>query len=290
MCLLLPKNGIGGGVNKRLDQKDPIAKIPGLGESRREKSVLKYLVIFFCTAALMIGFAKTIEPRMEPLQMKVSVIIPCAGKHFELLPNLLDLYRQQTCLPDEVVISLSSIETLKAEEIDALENSPWPFKVSILRAEGKQSPGLNRNIAVSHATGDVIISQDADDLPHPQRVEIIKYMFENYAVDHLLHKWIAEGEAITPYEKNHVPIHGFDRYDDIGRTALGDRMHNGNNACSRAVVDRIHWVDVKKLDSDQDVKFNRDVYDAFEHTAVIPCELIVYRWRLSVLLQNQKND
>jgi len=240
----------------------------------------------FSLAIFSLGFTNPIVRREHPEAKKISVIIPCAGQHFQLLPPLLDHYRQQTSLPDEIVISLSSTEHLKKEEIDALENSPWPFTLKIHRFTGKQSPGLNRNIAASHTTGDVIISQDADDLPHPQRVEIIKFIFENYVIDHLMHKWAPENASLTPYDKDQVQVYGFDAFDEIYKSPLGDHLHNGNNASSREVVNQIRWVDVKTLDVDQDVKFNRDVYKAFKNNAVIPCELIVYRWQFSALQSN----
>lgn len=242
--------------------------------------------IFFSFVLFTLGFANPIQRREHPEEKKISVIVPCAGQHFKLLAPLLERYRQQVCLPDEIVISLSSIEHLQKEEIDALEKGPWPFDLKIYRFTGKQSPGLNRNIAVSHTIGDVIISQDADDLPHPQRVEIVKFIFENYIVDHLMHKWVAENSPLVPYDKAQVQIYRFDAYDDIYKSPLGERLHNGNNAFSREVSKIVQWVDVKKLDVDQDVKFNRDVYKAFKNNAIIACDLLVYRWGLSALQSN----
>lgn len=235
---------------------------------------------------LWIALGHALERKISPSPMTVSVIVPCAGQHLQFLPRLLEEYVKQTCLPDEIVISLSSVEHLKKEEIDALENRSWPFLLKILRFIGKQSPGLNRNLAAMQTGGDILISQDADDLPHPQRVEIVKFFFENYEIDHLLHKWLPEEGEIAIYDKTEIAVKHFDAYDEIYKTSFGDHLHNGNNALKREVARKIPWDDVKTLTSDHDVKFNRDVYDTFRNTLVIDCPLLIYRWKHSALQSN----
>ena len=148
----------------------------------RKNMYNKMIFLFIFLIFSVQGSAKTIVKREFTEPLKTSIIIPCAGAHFQHLNVLLQSYEHQTCLPDEVVISLSSTEELNISEIDTMENNAWPFKIKILRTFGKQSAGLNRNIASSHATGDIFIYQDADDIPHPQRVEIVKFLFENYFI------------------------------------------------------------------------------------------------------------
>lgn len=237
---------------------------------------------------LLISFSSLfgVERRSVREPMKISVIIPCAGQHFQFLSPLLIAFQTQTSPPDEIVISLSSIEHLEKEEVDALEQKRWPFHVKIIRSVGKQSPGLNRNIAANQTTGDVIVSQDADDLPHPQRIEIVKFIFENYVVDHLLHKWIPEGEPFVLHQLDQIELTRFEHLDDLFASPFGDHLHNGNNAISRDVMNQIKWIDVKDLTGDRDVQFNHDVYAKFKNTAVIPHGLIVYRWNYSALLSN----
>lgn len=230
-------------------------------------------------------FGKEVHPREKPIPLKISVIIPCAGSHVHHLIPLLTLLGQQSSLPDEVVISLSSIEKLDESKVDQIERGPWPFSVKLLRFRGKQSAGLNRNLAASHVSGDVIICQDADDLPHPQRVEIVKYLFEHYEIDHLIHNFVC-GERNPPlYEKESAPLYSFDDYDGISSLSIFDNhIHNGNICCTVHVARALSWDDVKSLECDHDVQFNRNVYRRFRNTAVIPLELITYRPELSAYL------
>jgi len=93
----------------------------------------------------------------------------------------------QTVLPDEVVISLSEIDKLNPALIKKFENKKYPFPVKLIKHRELLWAGPNRNSACEHAIGDIFICQDADDLPHPQRIEIIKYFFENFDVNHLIH-------------------------------------------------------------------------------------------------------
>lgn len=215
--------------------------------------------------------------RASPQEMTLSVVIPCSGVHFQHLAFLLKEYARQTRLPDEVVIGLSLIETLPKEEIAALETQRWPFRLKLLKHEGKRSAGMNRNVACTRATGDVILCQDADDLPHPQRVEIVKYLFENYEIEHLLHEWIPpEGEFLT-YDKEEVLPERFKKYDEITW-----EVHNGNVCLLRSLTKYSHWDDV--FFCDHDTHFNRAVYRRCKNTAVIHSKLVMYRRYLSSFL------
>ncbi len=246
-------------------------------------NILYFLSVLSFLAAPLFG--KTVHPREKPVPLKISVIIPCAGQHIQHLSPLLTLLGQQTCLPDEVVISLSSVETLMESKVDEIEKGSWPFSVKLLRFRGAQSAGLNRNIAASHVSGDVMICQDADDLPHPQRIEIVKYLFEHYEIDHLIHNFVFDGTIPPLYEKESTPLYSFDDYDAISSLSIfHDHIHNGNICCTVHVARALPWDDVRTLECDHDVQFNRNVYRRFKNTAVIPLELITYRPELSAYL------
>ncbi len=110
----------------------------------------------------------------------VSVIIPCYYKHADQLPMLLEHLCNQSTLPEEVVISLSEADKCERWIVESIEGAIYPFKVKLLQTNEKLPAGSNRNIACRNAKGDIFITQDADDIPHVQRVEIIKFVFENY--------------------------------------------------------------------------------------------------------------
>lgn len=249
----------------------------------REKHLHKMAVEYYIPAK-----------RIEPESFYVSVVIPCAASHFCHLFSLLGSYQNQTRLPDEVVISLSQIELLNCCEIDALEEMSWPFVCKILRHNGKRSAGVNRLLACKSASGDLIVCQDADDIPHPQRIEIVSYVFENYPICHLLHMYTLKKDVSLTYEgefcsysKEEIPLYSFPRYDDLYRTPIFDcSLHNGNICFLRPLIESVQWDDV--FECDHDVKFNRDVYRLFQNHGAIPCDLMIYRPQFSAFNQANK--
>lgn len=217
-------------------------------------------------------------------RLKTSIIIPCHYRHAIHLDELLKLYERQTVLPDEVVISLSESDKVSSEIIDNLNNGPWSFPVKLICSTKKQYAGTNRNIACDHATGDIFIAQDADDIPHPQRVEIIKYIFEKHSIDHLMHSWIL-GKS---HQNN-----DFARFDDFiysnmdlvpliyTKSFQESWLHhttNGNIAISKEVFTKIRWSGRR---TGQDVEFNTKVYQNFKKTVIVKVPLLIYRNYLS---------
>ena len=233
-------------------------------------SFMRFL-FFFC-ALFQAAFA--IERRDEPLNMKMSVIVPCHADHFHFLQNLLTEFEHQTVFPDEIVISVS--EAFKIASFAELEGKKWPFALKILKHQRSFLPGRNRNEACACATGDVFICQDADDLPHPQRVEIVKYLFENYHVDHLLHQWIYSHEKFTPcaIEQLEQRCSSFRSYDLVDIPFV----HNGSASFIRSIFDKVHW---SARGIHEDVLFNRAAYSQSKYHIVLQVPLLMYRFELS---------
>lgn len=217
------------------------------------------------------------QPRKEKLPMTTSVIVPCVARHFFWLSGLLESYQNQTVHPNEVVISLSEVEKLSSKEIDDLEKGKWNFNLKILRNNGIILDGENRTIAMDHATGDILIFSDADDLVHPQRVEIAKYIFENYIVDHILHSYSFSRDKLISVNKEQIPTLHFGSIYEVIRFA---RTHacpitTGSPCFISKIGKQIKW------HSTQDVEYNNAVYHHFKNTIVIPVPLILYRSHLS---------
>lgn len=225
---------------------------------------MKHLLLFLCISAS--AFALT-----------TSILVPCHPDHFPLLHSLFICYREQTVPPDEIVVSLSEAPKVDREALAALEKSPWPFAVKILKHKEKYTPGRNRNEACRASTGDIVICQDADDLPHPQRVEIIRFLFESSNIDHLLHQWISSQEKFELYDIQTVKsqITSFRTYDVIDIPGI----HNGNNAFRRYVFDQVHWKPTTTIQ--EDVLFNRSAYVFFRHCQILKLPLLMYRPELS---------
>ncbi len=244
------------------------------------------LCVFLCCLS-PVFCALPPEKYPERQHMRTSVVVPCCQKHFKHLRGLLQYYTEQTQLPDEVVISLSDVEQINREEIDNLEHLSWPFILKIIKSEGRKSAGDNRNIAVAHCSNEVVLCQDADDIPHPQRVEIVKFVFENYHVDHLMHLYLfdrilgpeARFSLYVPEEVElvHYSIYSGDPFNTLNRWGYG--VHNGNICISKELGLQYKWD--TRFWHGEDVDFNVDVYNRPFRTIVVRAPLLFYRYGLS---------
>ena len=217
--------------------------------------------------------------------LSTTVIIPCVASHFHYLEPLLQAYAAQTKLPDEIVIALCQVECLEEGAVAALESRPWPFALKILCYLGRQSAGVNRNLACEVASGALLLCQDADDLPHPQRVEIVNYLFTRHRLEHLIHGWLSEEEAIPVFRSDLLPLNKFRAFDDITRFYSLEtprarfQPHYGNVCLLAEVAKKVKWEN--SLEFDRDVAFNQKVYAAFTQLGATPSPLVIYRQHLS---------
>ena len=137
--------------------------------------------------------------------MKTSLVIPATNGNFNYLQCILSHYRDGTVKPDQVVISLSNAHLVKKKKIEELEKKFENIfqNLKIVQHDKVMVQGPNRDAASMAADHDIIISNDGDDIPHPQRIEVIKYFFENYDIMHLNHSYQTRNET-TFVPINHV--------------------------------------------------------------------------------------
>lgn len=214
----------------------------------------------------------------------VSILIPCHYSHFPLLEPLLIAYANQTLVPNEVVISLSEYRQLSHASILALEEQAWPFKLILLKQEKKCCAALNRKYAAAASSGDLLMFQDADDLPHPQRVEIVKFLFDHYRIDHLIHSFIREGEEFVPYNMALIPVQRTEFNFLITGIPIAEGefipLHNGNCSVSRQAIRLGAWQFGNE--PGEDLHFNMSALSRFPRSSyVTPLGLIAFRTRLS---------
>jgi glycosyltransferase involved in cell wall biosynthesis len=242
----------------------------------------------------------------------VSVVIPCERSHIQFLPELLNALKNQSVIPTEVVISISSTNSQDDFLICQIAQDKYPFIFKLLSTSKRQFAGENRNIAISHSKGDIIICQDADDLPHRQRVEIIRNLFQETRFDYLLHLHFLAKSEITyeDYQKYNAleyPVNTFEflvinpatdlfkipkthpefftRYlhDPALLRSLG--IHFGNCSFKRNVFDQVQYSSMR---SGQDVNFFSNVIRKFDNILLLNLPLIYYiNSRSTMLIREQ---
>jgi glycosyltransferase involved in cell wall biosynthesis len=233
---------------------------------------------------LVLSLSAFAEMRETPQKMSVSVIIPCHARHFVHIFPLLQHLQNQTSMPEEVVISLSSIQLISSAEVDSMEKYPWRFSLKILRSKEAIASGRNRNIATQASKGDIVIYQDADDIPHPQRIEIVRNLFQTRKIDHLLHGWIPESGQFVRYNPEFTPTFEFSSFLTMMQfmDANGLSVQNGHPCCTREAANALPWAEDFSDDGvGEDMRFNKTAYELFPNRIVIPEKLLLYRIGLS---------
>ncbi len=267
--------------------------------------VLLRLIFLFCLSCHVVIAKEKIR------NVKISVIVPCVSRHIVFLPSLLEELKKQSRLPDEVVISISEADPSYYLDVENLKVQQWPFALKLLSSQEKQSTGKNRNIAAKHSSGDVLLLQDADDLPHPQRIEILGYIFEHYSIDYVLHQWMPGDtwRANSPASFKNCPD-GFLRYNhkeirnrvislkenDITHREISDlqSVHDvinsrlfkmceskmkyitwGSAAISRKVYETLRWQEDYR--QGEDVIYGHKVIKKFHRFFLLPMPLIKYQ-------------
>ena len=124
------------------------------------------------------------------MTIKVGVAIPCFQGHIERLFDLLKSIQNQTILPDKVVVSCSSSSSFYYKE------EKYNFPLEVIPIEDKKSAAQNRNIAASRLNDmDYITFIDADDVMHPQKIEILIDTINKYNSDIILHNFFLSDET-----------------------------------------------------------------------------------------------
>jgi len=134
--------------------------------------------------------------------MKKSVVIPSTDKHFKYLDKVFLSYVDQTMRPEEIVVSIANGHLVDKEEIRKLKNKySWYFQnVEIILHDRAVPEGPNRGEGTKVASNELIMYNDSDDLAHPQRVEIVDTLFNEYDINHLNHSYSFE-EQFDPITK-----------------------------------------------------------------------------------------
>jgi glycosyltransferase involved in cell wall biosynthesis len=210
----------------------------------------------------------------------IGVAIPCYKGHLGALPHLLDSIEKQTRKPERVAISCSSTEPSDV----SLSLDSYSFPVELILHSDKKAAAENRNCAADHLTTDILTFMDADDIMHPQRLEVINTCFTKYTdVKILLHHYEMDATISLPHYENLDCFH-FNRLFRCphGSTQHADYLfqsvvHNGQPSVTRHVFDQIRFDESPHAYTREDTLFCTTVISMFPYqTAYCPYKLSTY--------------
>jgi len=230
--------------------------------------------------------------------MTISLIIPTTPNHFKYLKCVLNHYLNGTIIPDEVIISISNSHQINRDVINSLKNdfNNQFSRFLLVENDFRVEEGPNRGKGSEYSECDILTYHDSDDLPHPQRIEIIKYFFENFDILHLNHSYTFETKfenidikniqyksSDELYSKYFKGILSETRpskvYDDNGNSlpygsGFGWAICGGPTSIKKEVLSKIKWG--QTMDVSYDYDFSMDSLFYLKKSIIINTPLIWY--------------
>lgn len=177
-------------------------------EGARRLSTSTIRLIFFFSSLLVLAIVLKILAGESREQVNgqdpgglsnISVCIPAIPSDWKAgsLRRCLKSIQRQTLQPFSVIVAISEATDGVANAIhDEYSSFLSPVPLIITHTEGVALAGPNRNAAAYVATSSILTFIDADDVMHPQRIEILSEAFRlNPELELLMHAYSAE-EAI----------------------------------------------------------------------------------------------
>jgi len=218
--------------------------------------------------------------------MKISLCVPVTYRHTSFIPVILKNIETFSEMPDEVVFSISEVNTQEKQDLlkKIFSEINSQLKLVIDISSSKKLAGANRNMCINNATNDILIFQDVDDITHPNRISIIKKAFqENEDMVHLTHSYepvnlssnyvfqsVIEIPKVQKIDKEEVKKRGSYCFGEIP-------IHNGSPSFKKSKIGNVRYkeqVNQYKVYEDQD--FNIDVLNETDSCYFLNMDLYKY--------------
>lgn len=187
----------------------------------------------------------------------IGVAISCYVNHLPELIELFDSIEIQTKLPDKVVVSCSS--TTPENELKNIKCYSFPYEI-IYTSEHKNAAS-NRNIAISKLLDmEYITFIDADDIMHPQRIELLLKTFDETKCDIILHNFSYQYDLI-PIEKLIYKVN--ELYVSNCGCITSDnnyQLHHSQSTVRRYILEFVLFSEDIKYNRKEDCVFCKDVF------------------------------
>jgi len=210
-----------------------------------------------------------------------------------LLDRVIDRYLEAEVWPDEIVIIVSDANKINTEYFNVLKKSYSNVNIHL---EVHPVPvllytGEACNLVKDFCSGDIIIVQAADDLPHVRRVEIIKRFFDEYDIISLNHSYwglpdmtyygMDSLEKITAEKLSNIKVvqphtikqHVIEKPDDVYGQGCGFKVAAGTIAYRKELAREVKWSSAPK---GQDGIFCKEVIKKYNKSIIIDAPVYFY--------------
>jgi glycosyltransferase involved in cell wall biosynthesis len=232
------------------------------------------VIVFICllVTIIIVSIKKNLKEALtnEP-EVIVTIAIPCGADDVSKLDSLAHSISQQTKKPNQIVIAISGTED-PSEPIQEQISKITGIPTLVLTTSEKHFAGPNRNRAAEKSIGDYILFMDADDLMHPQYVEVICDIFQKYDPIAIVHEYERSMGAIPTVIQEYVVRDGLWMYNFHNDNPPGNssniglphkRLHHGHISIKRKVwEDGLRQTDRRR---GQDAEYLRKLLDHYKY-------------------------
>lgn len=157
--------------------------------------------------------------------MNIGIVIPTYKDHWNKTKKLLLYLNDNIIKPDCISVSCSSSNDQILDESEHLKKA-LDIEILFSFSDEKMGAWLNRNIAAEKLNTDIISFFDGDDIPHPQRTEILKICFENNNdVDVIVHDYHYQESFINTSIFEEIQILKLKFYKNLINDSDNNKQH-----------------------------------------------------------------
>lgn len=211
----------------------------------------------------------------------IGLVIPCYKLHIGLLGRLLWSINNQTQMPDMVIVSCSS-----SDETDIIyDEKNYNFPLKIFTHIEKRNVAQNRNFGSKQLNTDIITYFDADDIMHPQNIEIIHKCFTEYPNTRLFLHSLRISPNNLDFPKYNLDEINFEcdpfyvcQYGAINHKYDSSmRIMNSNCAIPQKTFEEIQYIETQEGYGKEDTLYNAYLVNKYWNDVIYcTCELTWY--------------
>ncbi|CAH7079956.1 putative N-acetylgalactosaminyl-diphosphoundecaprenol glucuronosyltransferase [Vibrio chagasii] len=109
--------------------------------------------------------------------MLVSIITPCFNPNLELIETIESVQKQTHSNYEHIIIDDCSTSSIHNDLLKIIEADP---KIKLIKRAWNAGPAVTRNRGIAEAKGNFIAFLDADDIWHPNKLELqLQFMQDN---------------------------------------------------------------------------------------------------------------
>lgn len=169
----------------------------------------------------------------------LGVVIPCHKPHIPLLRHCLDSIEAQTRKPDNVVVVCSSSFPY---DIPNDYRTRYSFPLTIITREGAFNSAENRNYGGNLLQTDAVSFFDADDIMHPQRIDIL--FWASQTADIVLHSFTTDEPGFPSIEAPRIHTNKLQRGPTgcvVFEPNYSAKIHHGHVTVRKSVLDFVRF-------------------------------------------------